>query len=337
MADQNLTDYIKTTLAAGFPESHVKQALRDAGWQENDIAEALLEAGGPAKSQIEKNKSENFSQNPDTRKPGQLLLVLSKHKRLVIAGMIVVVGLPILAFAGLSLYQKLTRPKIAPPASPQSFEVSDPPTEIDSNDLNQFASDRDKTRLDDIEKLQTALAAYLVAKEFYPRNLTELVSENLLTSVPRDPILNEPYLYTPLGDPALHYAVSFLLEAGIGQLRAGLQVVSSEKPLPAQNIREQDSLIKGEITPQISQGLAITDLSQTTFYPQEEVSILVEPQTPHVTSAMLVLGNLKLTDQTTPFRFKFTAPKISGQYEIKIFVFDKAGNNFFQSTILTVK
>lgn len=47
MADQNLVNYIKDTLAAGFPEDQIKDAIKKQGWPDEDIKAAFQEAKEP--------------------------------------------------------------------------------------------------------------------------------------------------------------------------------------------------------------------------------------------------------------------------------------------------
>lgn len=89
-------------------------------------------------------------------------------------------------------------------------------------------SSRDEQRLSDIAALQTALEQYFTIHQLYPKNLAELENQSLVQALPVDPKTQEPYLYTPLGEPALYYSLSFLLELGRDNLKAGFHSVSSE-------------------------------------------------------------------------------------------------------------
>ena len=155
---------------------------------------------------------------------------------------------------------------------------------------------------------------------------------------PSDPQTKEPYLYKALGEPAIHYSLSFVLEGRMGTLKPGLQVVSSEQRLPAELLKNQEAVIQGEVSPALSDKLLVTELDKTPFLPGEEVRINIQDkEAVPLKSAFLIIDKIELTDTAAPFEFSFTAPKNPGSYSVQIFAFDSDGAGYLQRATLIVK
>ena len=326
MPEQILLKYIKQNLAAGFPEEQIRQALRAAGWQETEIEQAIFEVEMLA---------------PEEALTGNLPKAggfFGKYGKPLITVLVILIALPILGYGGLLTYQKFFQKKNdLPPAATQTLKPPANATQNQTPAQEQPEGIRDRQRIVAVQNLQTALESYYETNKFYPQSLTTLVDQELLVALPRDPKTNEPYLYTPLGEPALHYSLSFLLETNLGTLKQGLQVVSSENRLPADLIISQDSLIKGLSSRPAGGVLLVTDLSKKPFYPTEEVTLEVRPVAGiELVSVKLVMPNLDLLDRSAPFQFRFSAPKEPGEYEIKIFGFETKGAGFSETAKLSV-
>lgn len=318
MAEQSLVDYIKQTLASGFSENEIRKTLAEASWEAREIEEAFVQIHDGKPGARQREPQEDF---------------FTRHRRALVILLAAIVLLPVLAYGGFFLYQRFTVPKTEEAALPVYATPAQTPKTED------MEAKRDEQRIRDIKTLQDALDSYFAAKQFYPRDLTELISEATLTRLPADPKTNQLYLYTPLGDPALHYSLAFILEKGVGTLKAGLQVVSSQEKLEAEILQNQNDLIKGETTIPLRQNsIQITDLSQTSFYPQEEVSLSISaPAEVELSSAALITDGLDLVDRNPPFGFRWSAPKNPGEYQVKVFAFDKNGESYSQTTQLIVR
>lgn len=333
MPDPTLTQYIKQNLTAGFSEEEIRQALLQAGWRAIEIEEGF----GEVKSSSSKFAASDIKEYPEG--PG----FFSKYRKTLITVLVILVALPLLTYGGFLGYKKFLSPnKPSALTGPQSqTQPTGPSAEEQARAAKEKAEketkSRDQQRVSDIQATQTALDNFLVASKFYPKNLNQLVDQNLLSKVPVDPLSKKPYLYSALGNPALYYSLSFLLESDIGTLQKGLQVVSSEQKLSADLIRSQDELIRGQTTSSPSNILIITDLSQKPFYPQEEVLLEVTvPQNLKLGSVYLIMEGLDLVDRKSPYSFQFTAPKNPGTYPVQVFAFDSNGNGYFQKTTLIV-
>ncbi len=279
---------------------YIKQNLQ-AGFSEAEIRQALLEAGWTETEAAEGFREKNF---------------WSKYRKAFFPVLITLVSLPIVGFGGFWIYQKIS---LEASKERVAGGVTTRPSPEDAT------VKRDQQRLIDIQNLQASLQDYFVKHKFYPRSLREL---NL---APQDPKDQEPYLYTPFGNPPLHYSLTFILETEIGGLRAGLQIVSSEVLLSP----------KPQASPSSTeQAFQITDLSRLPFYPHEEVILEVTtPQSLALQTVYLAISplGLELTDRTPPFRFKFTAPQIPGRYEVKVTGFDESGKSYEAHTTLQVE
>lgn len=329
MPDQALIDYVKQNTAAGFPEAEIRTALSKAGWEEPDIIAAFATVAAKAEPVFDEEPlpaEESF---------------FDKYRRLLIIILITLVALPLLAFGGFWGYQKLFQKKAPPPAreqpAAQNQQAQEKARQETEKKAAADAAARDKQRLTDVQTLQEALDEHFLTKQLYPGKLNSLLEDKLLEKLPADPASQKPYLYTALGEPALNYTISFLLETDIGPLKSGLQVATPTNRVQADAVTEQNELIKGEITKTLPT-LAITDLAAEPFYPQEEVALTITPPaSATLKTAALVVGNLNLTDRRAPWGFGFSAPKNPGEYQVQVFAFDEAGQGYFGSTTLTVK
>lgn len=316
MTDPTLVNYLKQNLASGFTPEQIQLTLRQAGWNDQDIREAFVEA-------------------LPQRTTGGLL---AKHKRKLLVILIALVALPFLVFAGTWAYQKLA----AKPAAPSNNQPQPPgqtatATGADQATQQMAAHDRDLKRLGDIQNIQIALGAYFQKHQSYPKTLEDLAADGELATVPDDPKLPGNYVYSPFGEPPQQYSLAFLLETDVGSLQSGLLVVTSEKPLPSDLIQSQDQLVKGITKTNENQQLNITDLSQTAFYPGEEIILeITPPKDIAMQTARLIMQNLSLIKQTPPFRFQFTAPAAPGEYQIKVYGFDVSGSGYSASTAIHV-
>ena len=328
MADQSLVSYIKQNLANGFSEGEVRQALRRAGWPEQDITDSFAIAKNQLAPQTLTGglaKDKNF---------------VAQNSKKIITALVVLVFFPILGIGGFFLYQNF---------GPNGSRVNTPPTgevagERTSNvEPSPVAAEelqkRDVRRLTDVSDTQKALESYFERYQTYPQKLSDLVNEGLLGQIPKDPKNDTPYLYTTFGEPALYYSLAWILESDIGTLAKGLHTASSENMVPVQDFLAQQSVILGE-TEKTSEALATTDLSVIPFYPQEEVTLEVAGLAGgKLASVILIVENsyINLVDTKAPFGFRFTAPQDTGQYTVNIYAFDELGTSFFQKTTLTVK
>src|SRR3989344_320504 len=312
MSDQTLNKYIKQNLAAGFGENEVRQALRDAGWEEPDISEGFRAI---------KSKVAPFQNKP--KNPNGFW---QRHKRALIFILIMLIASPLLVYLSFLAYQKLS-------LGPGRQQAENPSVETAAGP--EKAKQRDQARLQDIQKLQTTLGNYFNIESVYPKTLDKLQGAG--EQIPVDPKSKKPYVYSAFGDPALYYSLSFALETEIGPLNAGLQVVTSESPLAADIIQKQEEVVSGLVSQTISEGLKITDLTLAPFKPQEEVTVAVDySSADEIENVFLIMGSLKLVDRIKPFSFNFSAPKNAGAYAVRVFAFDKSGNFFYQETVLTV-
>lgn len=324
MPEQELINYIKQNLAAGFSEAEIRQALIDAGWQPQEVAEAF--AAAPVAGTAALSQTPGF---------------FARHKKLLLTSLIIIVAVPALAYAGILTYQSLTADTTeevqTPPAGPSQAEL-EAARQAEAERQEAQARARDQQRIADIETLETGLAAYFEAKKEYPTSLDLLVQEGFLTSLPTDPKDQTPYLYTALGAPALHYSLAFLLETDVGTLASGLQVVSSEEPLEASATTTEQAVVEGALTASDTDSLRVTDLRQTLFSPRAEAAIAVEAATAvELKSVILNMEGLRLTDRTAPFHFSFSAPAAAGEYAVQIFGFDKSGKSYSAATVLKVE
>lgn len=75
-------------------------------------------------------------------------------------------------------------------------------------------SGRDAKRLSDIKSYQAALEIYKDRKGAYPTSLNDLKTENVITSLPIDPINTSPYvyLYNRIVGPPEEYQLTTTLE-----------------------------------------------------------------------------------------------------------------------------
>lgn len=336
MVDQSLVTYVKQNLRDGFAEGEIQTALVGAGWNAQDITQAFVEAGArPPKPAAAVDLPEELVSGDLNYSPGEQGSFLSRHGRLLIIIVVLIILLPILAYGGFWAYQRFTAPSPAgqTPTTPPPVQPPAPPA---APKIDPQAAARDQQRLKDIGGLQISLESHLTAKQAYPKLLDQLVAEKILTAVPLDPKSGVQYLYSPLGEPTLDYSLSFILETDIGTLQKGLNEVSPGKPLKPATVQMQDDMIRGLTTQNPSSGLSVTDLTLTSFYPGEEVSVVINSTT-SLEQVFLLVNHLKLVDEHLPFNIHFTAPKVPGEYPVQIFGFDSEGGALSQTTKLIVK
>lgn len=332
MVDETLLEYIKETAGAGFAEEKIKAQLRAAGWDDAEIAEGFAAVkGGPAITPVQ----EPINRHATTG--GEKIEVdswFSRHKGTLITILLVIILLPLIAYGGYWGYQKYFK---AEEQGQTKTPSQSPPMQSTGGENQGIMKSRDEQRLKDIASLQTAFTNYYTAKQVYPKALSDLVTENLLSTVPTDPDPKSSYVYSALGEPALHYSLAFLLETRMGTLAKGLQVVTDSSRLPADNIQNQENTVKGAAAAIATEKLLVTDLSQAPFFPGEEVRAdIVSPPGKDIVSVFLVVGDLELVDQAPPYGFTFSAPQGPGAYPVQIFAFDRAGQGYLQKTSLTV-
>ena len=345
MVDETLLEYIKETAGAGFAEEKIKAQLRAAGWDDAEIAEGFAAVRGRAAiSPMKPLAPINPSPVPTAvgtsspargegymEEPGWF----SRHKGTMITILLVIILLPLVAYGGYWAYQKYFRTE--EPAQTSDSKTPSPSPPMQGTGGETEMKTRDEQRLKDIASLQTALGSYYTAKQAYPKALSDLVTEKLLAAVPADPDPKSSYVYSALGDPALHYSLAFLLETRMGTLAKGLQVVTDSSRLPADNIQNQENTVKGALAAIATEKLLVTDLSEAPFFPGEEVRTdIVSPPGKEIVSVFLVMGELELVDQAAPYGFSFSAPQTPGAYPVQIFAFDRAGQGYLQKTSLTV-
>lgn len=323
MTNPELQNYVKQNLTAGFSETEIKQALLEVGWQETEITEAFAES----KNGLLPPTVKQFPpKSPETHEsPNRLISTL-----------LVLIALPVLAFGGFWAYQKLQKGK---PVAETPSESQAPPNEEVRGTITETEGvlARDLERLRAVEKLQIALDYFFQIKKFYPQKLTELEEEGFLPKLPVDPQTQKYYLYSPLGNPALHYSLSFLLENRLGVLENGLQVAGPEIRWSAKLLQKQEDLIRSETPVAATAALQITDLSQTSFSPGQEVNLDIQPAISlELEAVRLIVGGLDLLDKAQPFNLSFSAPQEPGNYEVRVFAFDREGAGYFQMTSLSV-
>ena len=346
MIDQSLKDYIQQNLSSGFAETEIRKVLRDAGWSELDVEEAFLEINPPANPPAAAPVEPRVQSRPQpvalrTAAPAEPAVEVlpkqesffSANKKLFIGLLIFIVVFPVLAYGGIIGYEKFFKSQgtqtVTPPSPPPAPPAAAPDPLLD-------AKTRDSQRLEDIKNIQDGLSAFFTEKQTFPQTLGELVLAGKLTQVPTDPKTKQNYLYTPLGEPVLHYSLSFILETDHGTMKSGLQVGSSETKVETEAIQQQEDAVQGAFTIG-SANLIITNLSASTFYPQEEVTLEIRATDTELTSAILTMEHLNLIDQRQPWAFRFSAPKNPGEYTVKIVAFDKNGKTLSQTTKLIVR
>ena len=193
MSRLELINYIQQNLKGGFKKTEIRSALRGAGWADTDVKLAFQAVG-------------------------------AKRRRIMTVIFILVIT-PLIGFGSAWIYSRSGGLKSTTNGPlPESGQVAGTTTESVAEQ-----SSRDEQRISDIAALQTALEQYFTAHQLYPKNLTELQRQGLIRTLPVDPETQEPYLYTPLGEPALYYSLSFILETSTDNLKAGFQSVSSEQ------------------------------------------------------------------------------------------------------------
>jgi len=129
-----------------------------------------------------------------------------------------------------------------------------------------------------------------------------------------------------------------LLETRISSLNQGLQVVSSEKLINAEEVKAEEETIRGARAVNQANGLNLTNLAGSSFSPGEEVSLEINRlDGSSLSYAILLTEGLKLVDRVGPFGFKFSAPKEPGVYKIEVFAFDESGTSFSAFTNLIVR
>lgn len=349
MVDQALKDYIQQNLTSGFAETEIRKVLRDASWSELDVEEAFLEINPPAQAPVrvpvnpvsnpvthEENPVISEAQAAPVEPLPQQESFFTANKKLLISILVFIIVFPVLAYAGIIGYEKFFKgAETSQPESARPLTSTPPPPPAPEN-LQAAAKKRDAQRLEDIEAIQTALSSFYAEKQAFPKTLGELVLSGLLFKIPTDPKTNQNYLYTALGDPVLHYSLSFILETDYGTLKSGLQVGSSESQIPIDEIKQQEAAVQGAVI-STSPNLVITDLSRTPFYPQEEVTLEVTAHDANLESMVLAMDHLNLVDQKQPWMFRFSAPKNPGEYEVKVLAFDRQGKTLSQTTKLIVK
>ncbi len=320
MPHQDLINYIKQNLISGFAEAEIREALLGAGWQEAEIKDSMLVVRKALPSWAFSQEQASLEETPAA--PSRTAVFLARHRKLLLTLLLLIAAVPLLTWGGMEIYQLLSS---RPGESVQGL------LEVAAEDA---ATTRDLLRLRHIQELQTALDNYFLVYKSYPRSLNELVELAILKRLPTDPKTLEPYLYSAFGNPVLYYSLSFILETKVGSLKPGLMVVTSDKLLPA-------SEVKGPASPpgRRSDLLKITDLTREPFYPQEEVTltIKVDPPLKFQKARLLVGSTLDLLDERPPLEFSFFAPKSPGTYPVKVFAFDESGTSYFQETSLTVQ
>jgi len=104
-----------------------------------------------------------------------------------------------------------------------SYSVGQNPT-VNMNPAEKAQAEiRDKKRLEDIRRLQAALAAYFKDKQQYPEALADLLTK-YIQNIPANPSPGGmPYSYTPIGtEPHGFYDLVYVLETSIEGLEPGL-------------------------------------------------------------------------------------------------------------------
>lgn len=327
MLDQSLVAYVKQNLKDGFSQTEIQNALGAAGWHQQDIAEALEQAEPVASAAaVSTDFSADLTYTPESDS------FFARHGRALIIIVILIILLPVLAYAGFWGYQRYF-PTRTIQNTPDTAQVNPPPA---APLIDEQAVARDEQRLRDIADLQTALSSFFTAKNTYPKMLDELVTGKVLTAVPTDPKSQESYLYYPLGETPRDYSLAFILETDMGTLKKGLQEVNPANPLQYSAALSQTEAVKGLSAQSLSAQLLITDLSRAPFYPGEEASITIQSEA-DLEEVLLLAGHIKLSDKNQPFSFRFSAPKIAGDYTVRVFGFTTDGQTLFQTTTLTVK
>lgn len=317
MAEQELTQYIKQNLAEGFSDGKIREALGSAGWTNEEVQDAFREVKSAAAGSSEKGHSA----------PYQKTGFFSAHRKLITTLIILLVVLPILAFGGLWFYQNQKETNTADQVKGEF---------IQNPKAREEARQRDLTRLREIRDIQLALNKYFEGVSEFPQSLKILAEKNLLGRIARDPKTDKDYVYSALGNPPLFYSLAFLLETSVGTMRAGLHVASADEELPLDQILREEAVMRGEEAGTAGDNLIITKLEGLPFYPQEEVILEITNPAADMQTAILVKGDLKLIDDSLPFRFTFTAPRDPGSYPIKMFAFDAQNQIHSQATNLIV-
>jgi len=326
MLDQSLAAYVKQNIKDGFSRTEIQNALRSAGWHELDISEALADAPPPAAAALPSEFGADLTYSPESES------FFARHGRALIVIFILIVIIPVLAYAGYWGYQNYYQ-KTPPTTVGVPTEAGTPPA---APQIDEQAAARDQQRLKDIQALQTALTAFFTTEKAYPKMLDELVAKKNLPAAAIDPKSQEPYLYYPLGETPNDYSLAFILETDVGTLEKGLNEVSPANPLQYAAVESQNDAVKGLTVQPISSNLVVTDLTGSPFYPGEEASVTIESDQ-DLEEALLLAGSLKLSDKNQPFGFKFSVPKIPGDYSVRVFAFTASGQTLFQTTTLTVK
>ncbi len=324
MADRELLNYIHETSSSGFSHEQIRQTLADAGWLPQEIEEAFADAAGP----------EGHRAAPHKITLPQDRGFLARHLKALITIFILIIFLPPAAYGTLWGYKKITGSGDSETSlGDATQEETAPPVEAAAK-----IGKRDGQRLADITALQAALEIYFQTNQIYPKDLATLVATDIIATVPRDPKTGDAYLYSPLGEPALYYSLSFVLENPLGSLKSGLNNVSSEQSISAETAQKIEAAVRGETSQKLLNNLVITDVSALPFYPAEEVTMFISPLAGvEFASAFLIVDDLKLVDRKTPFEFSFSAPRPPGEYPVQVFAFDAAGNGYTATTKLTVK
>ncbi|MDP3741530.1 MAG: hypothetical protein Q8R08_04395 [bacterium] len=190
MSRLELINYIRQNSKDGFSKKEIRNALFAAGWKQKEVDMAFSSMGA---------------------------------RRRTLARIIAVIVLtPLVGFGSAWLYS-ISQNDIPEAQAPAPGQVAGISTET----LEERQA-RDSQRIADVALLQTALATYFGTHQLYPKNLITLVTDSLMSELPKDPESQEPYLYNPLGEPPLYYSLSFILETGAGSLTKGFHSVSSE-------------------------------------------------------------------------------------------------------------
>ena len=261
----------------------IRQALLGAGWGAMDVEEAFHAAGPGMLPRASMDILEKELSYDTPVKTG----FLHRRGKQLFTILILVIILPVLGFGGFWAYERFFGG-----AGDQTNDTEADATSVIMAEANAAAT-RDQQRVENIEALQTGLASFYNAKQYYPQTLEQLVVDKFLTDIPTDPSTAESYLYIPLGEPWLDYSLTFILETDFGTLSKGLNEVSPQNLIRAAAIKTEDQSVKGIITKTASSELVITDLSGISFSPGDEANVMIDSAA-NLNEAFLLVGHLKL-------------------------------------------
>ncbi len=323
MSSDDLLNYIKSSRSSGLNDDVIKNALREAGWQEADITNAFLELNKPTGEPTNQDISQNISQTVEAKRPSFGLvskirnffeLIEQRPQLKYIMGVVLVIVVGFFAYktlrpekVAISQFELTAQAADAAGVNPDTTFILKSTADLDTSVVERYLSVEPEVKIK-VKKIGGGSSVFEITPE-------EKLPENKVFAVKIEegPIAEKTYSWAYQVKSPFQIIGTLPRDKGVQvPLNSGVEINFNRE-----NIINPDNYF--EISPNVS-GLFEVHRNILVFVPHQQL----QPETVYMVT---VKKGIKIQGSGDTLQedkvFKFETSNISQGYSSAYFSFDK--------------